>query len=87
MLHVQNIIGKGAQLLVKSRDLIILYLDKNYLTSVVKVLVASNLFLQKTFMDAWACHFPEQIDQQYQINYLLLNLIENRRVDFARLYK
>jgi len=31
-------------------------------------------------LDAWACHFPEQVQTPFQINYLLLNIIENQRV-------
>jgi len=66
--------------MIRRNDFYILYLNTKLLVQIAKILTTNSFFFQKGFMDAWACHFPERGDQQYQVNYLLLNLIENRRI-------
>lgn len=75
-----SILHKGLTFIVKNDRFFILYFDKTALLKNLRILWKHNTFNYKGLMDGWACHFPERSTAPFQVNYLLLNLIQNKRV-------
>jgi len=80
MHFIHLILQKGLSLVVRNNGIFILYLDKNSFLKNLRILWKHNSFYYKAFMDGWACHFPEHGITPFQLNYLLLNTLQNQRI-------
>jgi len=80
LLKELTILLKGLNLIVKNHGIVTLYFDKSNFLKNISILNKHTPLSFKGFMDGWACHFPERVQNSFQINYLLLNLVKNKRI-------